>query len=73
VLDEILVLIAPVMLSDCVRLFEHLGGNTSRSSAIVAVASDAGKRGGGGLVADAAYAASKAGVRPQCSSATRKG
>lgn len=29
---------------------------------IVAVASDAGKRGGGGLVADAAYAASKAGV-----------
>ena len=29
---------------------------------IVAVASDAGKRGGGGLIADAAYAASKAGV-----------
>ncbi|MQA81151.1 MAG: SDR family oxidoreductase [Streptosporangiales bacterium] len=32
------------------------------SGQIVAVASDAGKRGGGGLVADAAYAASKAGV-----------
>lgn len=33
-----------------------------RSGSIVAVASDAGKRGGGGLIADAAYAASKAGV-----------
>lgn len=33
-----------------------------RRGRIVAVASDAGKRGGGGLVADAAYAASKAGV-----------
>lgn len=33
-----------------------------RSGHIVAVASDAGKRGGGGLIADAAYAASKAGV-----------
>lgn len=32
------------------------------SGRLVAVASDAGKRGGGGLVADAAYAASKAGV-----------
>jgi 3-oxoacyl-[acyl-carrier protein] reductase len=33
-----------------------------RSGHIVCVASDAGKRGGGGLIADAAYAASKAGV-----------
>lgn len=32
------------------------------SGQIVAVASDAGKKGGGGMVADAAYAASKAGV-----------
>lgn len=32
------------------------------SGQVVAVASDAGKKGGGGLVADAAYAASKAGV-----------
>lgn len=32
------------------------------SGHVVAVASDAGKRGGGGLIADAAYAASKAGV-----------
>ena len=32
------------------------------SGHIVCVASDAGKRGGGGLIADAAYAASKAGV-----------
>lgn len=35
---------------------------TQGSGRIVTVASDAGKRGGGGLVADAAYAASKAGV-----------
>jgi 3-oxoacyl-[acyl-carrier protein] reductase len=33
-----------------------------RSGSLVAVGSDAGKRGGGGLIADAAYAASKAGV-----------
>lgn len=36
--------------------------SAQRSGRIVAVASDAGKRGGGGLIADAAYAASKAGV-----------
>ena len=33
-----------------------------KSGAIVCIASDAGVRGGGGLIADAAYAASKAGV-----------
>jgi 3-oxoacyl-[acyl-carrier protein] reductase len=33
-----------------------------RSGSIVVVASDAGKRGGGGLIADGVYAASKAGV-----------
>jgi len=45
------------------------GMAAQRFGCIVAVASDAVKRGGGGLVADAAYAASKAGVRRQCSSA----
>jgi len=39
---------------------------------IVAVASDAGKRGGGGLVADAAYAASKAGVHSIVKSLARE-
>lgn len=34
----------------------------AKAGAIVCVASDAGVRGGGGLIADAAYAASKAGV-----------
>lgn len=43
-----------------------------RSGTIVAVASDAGFRGGGGLIADAAYAASKAGVLSLVKSVARE-
>lgn len=43
-----------------------------RTGTIVAVASDAGFRGGGGLIADAAYAASKAGVLSLVKSVARE-
>ena len=42
------------------------------SGSIVCVASDAGIRGGGGLIADAAYAASKAGVQSLVKSLARE-
>jgi 3-oxoacyl-[acyl-carrier protein] reductase len=48
------------------RMLEAGGGN------IVCVASDAGVRGGGGLIADAAYAASKAGVLSLVKSVARE-
>lgn len=43
-----------------------------QSGSIVCVASDAGIRGGGGLIADAAYAASKAGVQSLVKSVARE-
>lgn len=44
----------------CQQALQRMTGQ--HAGHIVAIASDAGKRGGGGLIADAAYAASKAGV-----------
>ena len=44
----------------------------ARSGSIVCIASDAGVRGGGGLIADAAYAASKAGVLSLVKSVARE-
>jgi 3-oxoacyl-[acyl-carrier protein] reductase len=46
-----------VVARECLRHMEKAG-----SGSVVLVASDAGFRGGGGLIADSAYAASKAGV-----------